>query len=136
MRDKQMKKTDYSELEFRCIITIVNRGYADQVIDAARESGARGGTILYARGTGIHETEKFMNIAITPEKEMVFILVKKQFAKAITTAILVSAGLKTKGRGICFILPVTDAIGMVTQLDEGNLPTDEEIDEKAHHSDR
>lgn len=124
-----MKKTDYSEAEYRCIITIVNRGYADQVIDAARDAGARGGTILYARGTGIHETEKFMNIAITPEKEMILILVKKELAKTITQAILVTAGLKTKGRGISFILPVTDALGMVTPLEEGeHLPTDDEID--------
>jgi nitrogen regulatory protein PII len=125
-----MKKDDYSEAEHRCIITIVNRGYADQVVSAARDAGARGGTILYARGTGIHETEKFMNISITPEKEMILILVKKELAKTITHAILVSAGLKTKGRGISFILPVTDAIGMVTPLAEGErLPTDEEIDE-------
>jgi nitrogen regulatory protein PII len=126
---KNMKMNDYNEAEYRCIITIVNRGYADQVIDAARDAGARGGTILYARGTGIHETETFMNISITPEKEMVFILVKRELAKTITHAILVSAGLKTKGRGISFILPVTDAVGMVTQIKEGDhLPTDDEID--------
>jgi nitrogen regulatory protein PII len=131
-----MNKQDYAELEYRCIITIVNRGYADQVIDAARDSGARGGTILYTRGTGIHETEMFMNIAITPEKEMVFLLVKKELTKAITRSILNSAGLKTKGRGICFTLPVTDAIGMVTQLNDSHIPTDDEIDEQAHHSER
>jgi nitrogen regulatory protein PII len=109
---------DYENAEYRLIITIVNRGYADQVIAAAREAGARGGTILYARGTGIHEMEKFMNIQITPEKEMALILVKRSAVKEITKAILVESGLKTKGRGISFTLPVTDAVGMVTDMDE------------------
>lgn len=109
---------NYDDTEYRCIITIVNRGYADQVVDAARECGARGGTIMYARGTGIHETEKFMNISITPEKEMVFILVTKDMTKEVTKGILESAGLKTKGRGICFTLPVVDAIGIITQKEE------------------
>lgn len=110
---------DYENTRFSLIVTIVNRGYADQVVEAAREAGARGGTILYARGTGIHETEKFMNITIQPEKEMVLTLVRKEVVKEITKAILASAGLKTKGRGISFTLPVTDAVGIVSQLGDG-----------------
>jgi nitrogen regulatory protein PII len=100
------------------IVTIVNRGYADLVIDAARGAGARGGTVLYARGTGIHETEKFMNISIQPEKEMVLTLVRKGAVKGITHAILIAAGLSTKGRGISFTLPVTDVVGMVTEFED------------------
>ncbi|MDR0356921.1 MAG: P-II family nitrogen regulator [Clostridiales Family XIII bacterium] len=109
--------TDYSNTEFGLIVTIVNRGYADTVIDAAREAGARGGTVLYARGTGIHETEKFMNISIQPEKEMVLTLVRKGAVKDVTHAILIAAGLKTQGRGISFTLPVTDVVGIVTDFE-------------------
>jgi nitrogen regulatory protein PII len=109
---------DYTNADHRLIVTIVNRGYSDQVIAAAREAGARGGTVLIARGTGVHETEKFMDITITPEKEMVLTLVKKDEAKAITKAILVAAGLKTEGRGICFTLPVTDVVGTTALSEE------------------
>ncbi|MDR1068178.1 MAG: hypothetical protein LBL36_02900, partial [Clostridiales Family XIII bacterium] len=67
---------------------------------------------------------------------MVFILVRSEQAKTVTHAILVTAGLKTKGRGISFILPVTDAIGMVSQMEFEQLPTDDEIDEQGHRSER
>lgn len=108
---------DYYETKFNLIITLVNRGFADQVIDAAREAGARGGTVIYARGTGVHEMEKFLNISIQPEKEMVMTIVKKSDAKNVTQAIVNSAGLKTEGRGISFTLPITDLVGISSQLD-------------------
>ncbi|MDR3071973.1 MAG: P-II family nitrogen regulator [Clostridiales Family XIII bacterium] len=107
---------NYESAEFRMIVTIVNRGYAEFVVDAAREAGAKGGTIIHARGTGVHETEKFLNISITPEKEMILTLVSKESAKKITREILEKAGLKTPGRGICFVLPVTDAVGLTHPL--------------------
>jgi nitrogen regulatory protein PII len=107
---------DYATNEYRLIITIVNRGYGDQVVGAARSAGAKGGTVIIARGSGIHETEKFMDISITPEKEMVLIIVQRKNAKVITKAILDQAGLKTPGRGISFTVPVTDVVGITSQL--------------------
>ena len=53
------------------ILTIVERGYADDVMDAAKAAGARGGTILHARGTGSKEAEKFFGIIVQPEKELI-----------------------------------------------------------------
>ena len=109
---------DYYETKYVLTVTIVNRGFADQVIDAAREAGARGGTIIYARGTGVHEMEKFLNISIQPEKEMILIVVKKNEAREVTSAITKASGLKTEGRGISFSLPVTDLVGITSQFDE------------------
>ncbi|MDR0817928.1 MAG: P-II family nitrogen regulator [Clostridiales Family XIII bacterium] len=114
-----MRLEDYKNADYSLIMTIVNRGYADQVVDASREAGARGGTILYARGTGIHETEKFMDIDIQPEKEIVLTLVRRESLRPIIHSILEAAGLRTKGRGISITLPVTDVVGI----------TDEEITE-------
>jgi nitrogen regulatory protein PII len=112
---------DYNKTEFSLIITIVNRGYSDSVMDAARDAGARGGTVLYARGTGIHETEKFMNIPIQPEKEMVLTVVQHDTVRDVTHSILEAAGLKTEGRGISFTLPVTDMVGIASHLGEDNM---------------
>jgi nitrogen regulatory protein PII len=102
---------DYSNTEYSLILTIVNRGYAELVMDAARASGVRGGTVLYARGTGIHATEKFRNLDIQPEKELVLTIVKKAAVKQVMHAILEAGGLRTKARGISFTLPVTDLVG-------------------------
>ena len=112
---------DFSNAMYSLIITIVDRGYADQVMDAAREMGARGGTVLYARGTGVHETARFMNIAIQPEKEMVLIIVNNKSVKDTIKAILEVAGLRTSGHGISFTLPVTDFVGVVSNMGEDNM---------------
>jgi nitrogen regulatory protein PII len=106
-----MKMADYSDTEYCLVLTIVNRGYAQLVMDAAREAGARGGTVLYARGTGIHATEKFMNIDIQPEKEIVLTIVRRSTVRKIMHDILEAGGLRTKARGISFTLPVTDLVG-------------------------
>jgi nitrogen regulatory protein PII len=111
---------DYSDTEYSLILTIVNRGYAELVMDAAREAGARGGTVLYARGTGIHATEKFMDIDIQPEKEVVLTIVNKTAVRAIMHAILEAGGLRTKGRGISISLPVTDLVGFSDNDAEGD----------------
>ncbi|HWQ79168.1 MAG TPA: P-II family nitrogen regulator [Anaerovoracaceae bacterium] len=106
------------ERKFDLIMTIVNRGFADQVVDAARSAGAHGGTVFYARGTGVHEVEKFFAISIQPEKEVVMNLVRHDQTQAIMHAIVAAAGLKTEGRGLAFTLPVTNVAGIVHSLEE------------------
>jgi nitrogen regulatory protein PII len=103
--------------EFSLIMTIINRGYAELVVSASRAAGARGGTIFYARGTGIHETEKFMDVAIEPEKEVVLTIVRRESVREIIHAILEVAGLRTKAGGISFTLPVTDIVGLASEED-------------------
>lgn len=102
-----------TQLSYDLIITIVNRGFADLVMDAARGSGASGGTIMHARGTGIHEAEKFFGISIQPEKDVVLILTNRDNKKQIMTSIKEKAGLNKEGKGISFALPVDDVCGIV-----------------------
>jgi nitrogen regulatory protein PII len=111
---------DYNNTEYCLILTIVNRGYAELVMDAAREAGARGGTVLYARGTGIHATEKFMNIDIQPEKEIVMTIVRRVSVRKLMHDILEASGLRTKARGISFTLPVTDRVGFAEEDSDGD----------------
>ena len=85
---------------------IVNRGYADDVMCAARKAGATGGTILNARGTGKPDDEKFFGITIVPEKEEVLIVADRSVAKAVEIAILTLPCLSTPGIGIMYSSPV------------------------------
>lgn len=101
-----------SQKQYDCILTIVSRGFADQVVDAAREAGAHGGTVFFARGTGIHEIEKFFSISIQPEKELVLNVVDRNNAPAVMDAIVEAAGLSTEGRGLTFSLPIDDIVGI------------------------
>ncbi|MGI6733357.1 MAG: P-II family nitrogen regulator [Anaerovoracaceae bacterium] len=105
------------EREYDLIITVVNRGFADAAVEAAKRAGAQGGTIFYARGTGIHEVEKFFGITIQPEKEVVLNLVKHPLTKQIMHAIVEEAGLATPGRGLSFALPVEDVVGILHHVD-------------------
>lgn len=100
------------ETKFQLIIALVNTGFTELVMDAAREAGAYGGTVVHARGTGNKEMEKRFGVVITPDKEMVMILINEKLADAVLTAIYNKAGLQTKGQGIAFALPVSDVVGL------------------------
>jgi hypothetical protein len=110
--------SDKMKNEFTLILTVVNRGFADTAINAAREAGARGGTIFYARGTGVHEVEKFFAVSIQPEKEVVLTLVKKDETQNVMELIVKATGLRTEGKGLSIALPVSNVAG-ISAYDEG-----------------
>ena len=94
------------------IIVIVNEGYSEKVMDAAREAGARGGTIVHARGTANKDIEKKYGLVVTPQKEMIYILVNVKTRDAIMSAINKVAGIETNGQGIVFSLPASNVSGL------------------------
>lgn len=102
-----MKKFDHE-----VILCIVNAGFSDAVMDAAKEFGARGGTVIRGRGTANSEAEKLFNIVIQPEKEVVMILVDSAIRDDILHALYRAVGLNTPGQGIAFSLPVDQVVGL------------------------
>lgn len=94
------------------IMCIVNKGFSETVMSAAKDAGARGGTILSGRGTANKEAESFFHIAIQPEKEVVMILVDIKIKDSVLHALYQKAGLDTMGQGIAFSLPVDNVVGL------------------------
>ena len=94
------------------ILCIVNSGFSDAVMDTARELGARGGTVIHARGTAAKDAEKMFGITIQPEKEIVMIVVAAEQRDSILHALYKDVGLNTPGQGIAFTLPVDAAVGL------------------------
>ncbi len=94
------------------IMCIVNSGFSETVMDAAREFGAKGGTVIRGRGTANVEAEKLYGIAIQPDKEIVLILVDTEIKNDILHAVYKAAGLNTPGQGIAFAVPVEDVVGI------------------------
>jgi nitrogen regulatory protein PII len=88
------------------ITCIVNRGAADEIMDAARAAGATGGTILAARGTGKEEDVKFFGVQLVPEKEMILILVGSGLTGKVLDAIRSVPCLAEPGSGIAFCVDV------------------------------
>lgn len=103
-----MKTSDYE-----VIFAIVNEGYAEDVMDVARAQGARGGTILSARGVAREEAAAFFGISLNIEKEIVMMVVSKDIKDNILNAIYKEMGMAKKAQGIAFSLPVTDTAGLV-----------------------
>ncbi len=99
-------------LDIKCIITIVERGRADKIVEHAKAAGASGATIVYGRGTGENEVKKFLNIHIDSSKEVIIILTESKKHKQITDAIVKAGKIKEAGTGIIFTLPITDLIGL------------------------
>ena len=97
---------------YEVIVVVVNEGHSDKVMDAARDAGARGGTIAHARGSGTKDIEKKYGIVITPQKEMLYILVNEKIRDAVMSAVNKAAGLDTLGQGIVFSLPVNNISGI------------------------
>ena len=100
------------------IMCIVNSGFSETVMDAAREFGAKGGTVIRGRGTANVEAEKLYGIAIQPDKEIVLILVDTAIKNDILHAVYKAAGLNTPGQGIAFAMPVEDVVGLNEKIFE------------------
>ena len=105
--------------EYELIYVILNEGYSDDVMDAARSAGAAGGTVLSAKGTAIKQAEKFQELTLANEKEVILIVARSSVKAAIMRAIIEKAGLETKAGAICFSLPVSRIEGL-RRLDEEN----------------
>ncbi len=94
------------------IIVIAQQGYTEMIMDAAREAGAYGGTVIHAKGTGKEAAEKFLGVSLATEKEIIYIVTKTEQKNPIMQAIMQHAGLDTKAKAIAFSLPVTDTAGL------------------------
>ena len=94
------------------IFAIVNSGFADEAMAVAREQGARGGTILNARGVARENEAAFFGITIHPEKEILMLVVEKNVRNNILNALYTQMGMDKKAQGIVFSLPVSDVAGL------------------------
>lgn len=116
------------ENDFELILTIVNEGFSEAVMDAARSKGATGGTLISGRGTAKEETLAKFKVFLTPEKEIVLILSPKENTKNILLVINEQCGLTTDAHGIAFALPVDDVCGIkkTIKIDETKSENNEE----------
>lgn len=97
--------------QFCLLITIADRGNVDLIMEAARSAGAKGGTLVNAKGTGV-EMAKFFGLTISEDKDMVYIISKRDTRDAIMKAIMEKAGANTDAHGIVFSIPVDSVLGI------------------------
>ena len=104
--------------EHQAIFCIVNSGYSEAVMTAAKKFGAKGGTVINARGTASKEAETFFGVTVEPEKDIVMILVPTKRRDKILEALYDEVGLATAGQGIAFSIPVDGVVGLSEDTEE------------------
>ena len=113
--DKPLEKKERVEMEekskYVLLVIIADKGNVDVVMDAARDAGATGGTVIPAKGTGA-DIAKIFGIVISEEKELIYIVAKRESRDAIMKAVMENAGKETDAHGIVFSLPVEKVIGI------------------------
>ena len=102
-----LKNTDHE-----LIVAICEQGHTETVMDAAREVGAGGGTVIHAKGTGMNRAEQFLGISLAVEKDIIFIVTLTSQKNMIMKNITEKAGKNTRAKAICFSVPVTDTAGL------------------------
>jgi nitrogen regulatory protein P-II 1 len=104
---------------FKLIAAIVPKGAASKVMNAAKEAGAEGGTILLARGTGVHEARRLFGISMSTEREMLLILIDPERVQEVLDSIVRVGKLDEPGRGMAFVLSVDEVAGIVHREPSG-----------------
>lgn len=100
------------DTEYKAIFTIVDRGKAEEVVEASLSAGAEGGTIIDARGSGIHENNVLFSVPIEPEKEIVMTLIDKYKVEKAVAAIREAMKIDEPGNGIMFVINVNKTSGI------------------------
>lgn len=97
---------------YQAIFCIINQGFSEDVMEAARSAGATGGTVIRARGTANPTVEAKFSFPIQPEKEIVMILVDESIKDAVLHSLYQNVGLHTPGKGIAFSMPIDNVVGL------------------------
>lgn len=100
--------------QYDLIMTVMNRGYSEEVMEVARGAGATGGTTLHARSFGEGGAGKFFGVEITPEKELLMIIASRESSCGIMTAIAEKTGPESDMGAVSFAVPVEAAQGLPT----------------------
>ena len=118
---QNIEQNEVSEMEenrFSLVVVIAENGYTETVMDAARASGAGGGTIIHAKGIGEKNVASFFGMSIASEQELIYIVSKKEDEKAIMRAIMENANGNKERVAAVFSLPVNHVVGLRSLTDE------------------
>jgi nitrogen regulatory protein PII len=97
---------------FNLVTCVVQRGFANTVAKAAMDAGAKGATILPARGMGMGQMLAHLGHAIVPQKEVVTIVCLSNVTKQIYEAVTKAGNMSQMGQGIAYTIPISEVAGL------------------------
>ena len=104
---------------FNLVTCVVQRGFANMVAKAAMDAGAKGATILPARGMGMGQMLAHLGHAIVPQKEVVTIVCLSNATKAIYEAVTKAGRMDQMGQGIAYTIPIAEVAGLYSDAATG-----------------
>lgn len=106
------KRTGVNKMNYESIFVIVDKGLSDDVIEAAKDAGLTGGTVIHGRGSGTQEKAKLFDIEIEPEKDIVLMLSDVEKTERVVEAIDQKLNISKPGSGIIFVMDVSRTLGL------------------------
>ena len=103
-------------MQFKLIMAFVKPSITDAVVDAMKEAGATGATIIPARGTGIHEAKSFFGLSIEDQTDIIVFLVEEHVVENLMKVIQLAGKFSKPGTGIAFVMPVEHIAGLESQM--------------------
>ena len=116
-------------MHFKLIITFVEDTKTDAVMDAAREAGATGATVINnARGEGLKQSKTFFGLSLETQRDVLLFLVEEHMSRTIIEQIAEVAEFEDNpGSGIAFQVDVEDAVGVTKQIMELSEAVEEQL---------
>jgi len=104
-------------MHFKLLIALVEDEYTDKVLDAAREAGATGATVLTnARGEGLQAPKTFFGLSLEAQRDMLLFLVEEHLSRHILEKIGEVGRFDQPGTGMVFQIDVEDVVGITSQI--------------------
>ena len=114
MNKDNMGKERYimTDIKYSLITAIVNRGFSGDVMKAAKEQGAGGGTVIHSRSIVNQEMIGFSELSVPDEKERVLIITDSENKLNIMSAISENCGMSSEAKGLVASLPIDSVMGL------------------------
>ncbi|MCC5931253.1 MAG: P-II family nitrogen regulator [Cyclobacteriaceae bacterium] len=105
-------------MKFKMVLISVKPHLTDKVIDAAKEAGATGATIIPARGSGIHEAKSFFGLTLETQTDIIMQIVEEHIVEGLLEAVKKAGKFNEPGTGIAFVLPIEHVVGLESQMEK------------------
>ncbi len=116
-------------MRFKLIIALVDDTKSNAVLDAAREAGATGSTVIsQARGEGVDKPKTFFGLTLETQRDVLMLLVEEHLSRSILETIADAGHFDdTPGSGIAFQIDIEDAVGVSHQIQTLSQVVEEEL---------
>jgi len=106
-------------MHFKLIIAFVDSDKTENILEAARQEGATGSTIIsQARGEGLEHTKTFLGLNIETPRDVLLLLVEQHLSRSILESIAKAGDFESNAKeGIAFQIDVEDAVGVMHQIE-------------------